>query len=353
MKVELTLETVSPLFLGGAEQQPELRPASVRGALRFWLRAALGGVLGSANLEALRLRETEVFGATDYGSPVIARLSGREQAQPFNPDTNLTGLRYLLFSMHRLRRSCLPAGSLLTVTLQARAGREAVLLRAAEALWLLARVGSLGARSRRGAGSLQAAQVSAWPTSLPPVTTQAATVETLAEELGSGLRQIRRNVAAWTHTETPVAEVEPGFDTLQPDACRLYLLREPQKTWEAALDRIGQEFLDFRTSVSGLPSAKRAIFGLPLPFYYRDERRTYTISPATTDRRASPLAIRLVKLANGGGYVVLLALFRSRFLPLGERLRVNGGISLRDEPPSYEVIDDFLNSLSKLEVNYR
>jgi CRISPR type III-B/RAMP module RAMP protein Cmr1 len=35
MKVLLTLETVTPLFLGGAEQQPELRPASVRGALRY------------------------------------------------------------------------------------------------------------------------------------------------------------------------------------------------------------------------------------------------------------------------------------------------------------------------------
>jgi CRISPR-associated protein Cmr1 len=42
MSVELTLETVTPLFLGGALHQPELRPASVRGALRYWLRAALG-----------------------------------------------------------------------------------------------------------------------------------------------------------------------------------------------------------------------------------------------------------------------------------------------------------------------
>jgi CRISPR type III-B/RAMP module RAMP protein Cmr1 len=37
-EVELTLETVTPLFLGGAEQQPELRPASVRGALRYCAR---------------------------------------------------------------------------------------------------------------------------------------------------------------------------------------------------------------------------------------------------------------------------------------------------------------------------
>lgn len=45
MKFEVKLQTVTPLFLGGAnpDEGPELRPASVRGVLRYWLRAALGG----------------------------------------------------------------------------------------------------------------------------------------------------------------------------------------------------------------------------------------------------------------------------------------------------------------------
>jgi len=40
----ITLETVTPLFLGGADPRgaPELRPPAFRGAMRYWLRAALG-----------------------------------------------------------------------------------------------------------------------------------------------------------------------------------------------------------------------------------------------------------------------------------------------------------------------
>jgi CRISPR type III-B/RAMP module RAMP protein Cmr1 len=76
MKVEFRLETVTPLFLGGADQQPELRPASVRGALRYWLRTALGGVIGDNNLNELRCLEADVFGETERGSRVVVRLQG-------------------------------------------------------------------------------------------------------------------------------------------------------------------------------------------------------------------------------------------------------------------------------------
>ena len=43
----VTLETVTPPFLGGADPRgaPELRPPAFRGAMRYWLRAALGGLM--------------------------------------------------------------------------------------------------------------------------------------------------------------------------------------------------------------------------------------------------------------------------------------------------------------------
>jgi CRISPR-associated protein Cmr1 len=54
-KLTVTLETVTPLFLGGAEAQdrnkpPELRPPAFRGALRYWLQAVLGSVAGGRKL---------------------------------------------------------------------------------------------------------------------------------------------------------------------------------------------------------------------------------------------------------------------------------------------------------------
>jgi CRISPR-associated protein Cmr1 len=40
-KITVKLETVTPLFLGGADPrgEPELRPPAFRGAMRYWLRA--------------------------------------------------------------------------------------------------------------------------------------------------------------------------------------------------------------------------------------------------------------------------------------------------------------------------
>ncbi|MCD6363255.1 MAG: type III-B CRISPR module RAMP protein Cmr1, partial [Synergistetes bacterium] len=46
-KVSLEVETVTPLFIAGADQRnignEGLRPPSLRGLLRWWFRAALGG----------------------------------------------------------------------------------------------------------------------------------------------------------------------------------------------------------------------------------------------------------------------------------------------------------------------
>lgn len=51
----VTLETVTPLFLGAAEPRggAELRAPSFRGALRYWPRALVGGAIGDNDLKAM------------------------------------------------------------------------------------------------------------------------------------------------------------------------------------------------------------------------------------------------------------------------------------------------------------
>jgi CRISPR-associated protein Cmr1 len=74
-ELRVTLETVTPLLLHGADNEtPELRPPSFRGAMRYWWRAALGGVIGDKNLEGLHELEGTVFGSTERGSPIGLRL---------------------------------------------------------------------------------------------------------------------------------------------------------------------------------------------------------------------------------------------------------------------------------------
>jgi CRISPR-associated protein Cmr1 len=65
-------EVITPMFLAGADGvTPELRPPSIKGALRFWWRA----LNGHLPLGKLKEREGKIFGSTDFGrSKVLIRV---------------------------------------------------------------------------------------------------------------------------------------------------------------------------------------------------------------------------------------------------------------------------------------
>lgn len=70
-RIELELTTVTPAFIGTSrpEARAEWTAKSVRGHLRWWLRAVLGGELGG---DAGKVRKTEsaIFGSTKQKSAV-------------------------------------------------------------------------------------------------------------------------------------------------------------------------------------------------------------------------------------------------------------------------------------------
>lgn len=69
--ITFTCETITPMFLSGADgQTPELRPPSIKGALRFWWRA----MNGHLSLEELKKKEDEIFGGTEGRSKVVVRV---------------------------------------------------------------------------------------------------------------------------------------------------------------------------------------------------------------------------------------------------------------------------------------
>lgn len=60
-KISFEIETITPMFLSGADQsKAELRPASIKGLLRFWWRA----LQAEKNIENLKKREIEIFGGS-------------------------------------------------------------------------------------------------------------------------------------------------------------------------------------------------------------------------------------------------------------------------------------------------
>lgn len=156
LSLTVTLETVTPLFLGGADPRaaPELRPPSFRGAMRYWLRAALGGVIGDQNLAGLQKLESAVFGNTEYGSPIQLRLSGNlnYSDKPILPHKagQVSG-----------RRKAFDVGQQFNLTIsQLRTDDEVVWQAACAALNLATTFGGIGLRARRGYGTLRVVQVS-------------------------------------------------------------------------------------------------------------------------------------------------------------------------------------------------
>jgi CRISPR-associated protein Cmr1 len=150
-------------------------------------------------------------------------------------------------------------------------------------------------------------------------------------------------------------------------------------SWEEALDTIGQRMQQFRNrrppdyqnvknAVQGQPlmqSVKRAAFGLPIVFFFsslykqyiqqgmkKDQARTKatgTLEGSEHDRRASPLFIRVTRLANGK-YVLVLTLFQAELLEAGEKLKLKlkrQGSPTYVNAPDLSLIDDFIQEIRR------
>jgi CRISPR-associated protein Cmr1 len=377
VSVEFNLEALTPTFLGGADPQgdPELRPASFRGVLRFWWRALYGGVVGNNSLNELRRTEGATFGTTDYGSPVVIRLRGKPKPQSFA--SSARGVQYLFWSLIRSRRRCLPAGSQYTLILQTRPGLNdnQPLQGALASLWLLTHLGGIGARARRGAGCLQVVQhpqtkSADWfrELGLPDFEIHASQPNQLRDELAQRIAMLRSLFG----TPSDSSFVRSDFSVLHPDCCRIVVLDKTWNTWEQALNEVGEEFQTFRNrhpsdyeivkdAIRGrtdhLRPVERAAFGLPIVFYYRSLRgQGGTLEGEDHNRRASPLLIRVLRLANPR-FVVVLTIFKSQLLDEAYdeklKLRRRGGPPAIGELPDLSIIDTFVDTLGpRLEVNF-
>ena len=330
-KLTLELETVTPLFMAGAEPDTgaELRPSSFRGAMRYWLRAWAGATSIGHNLDKLRSSEARIFGdAGQTGASTVVviiktpddfryqRFSS--QRPPSTPQWKSSGHDYLFWSMKRSGnkpdRWAVEPNQRFSLVLGPRPGAEnadKAFRQGAVALWLLTHLGGLGSRSRRTGGSLQAVKASGNP-DLPPFVIRSYDGQELARELETGLAVFRQAAGK---------SVKPtrGFDVLHPDVCRIWVVAEekPWTDWLDAVQGIGSQLRNFR---SQLPPKERQVFGLPL-------------QKVSKDRRASPVHLRVTRLRNGT-MVGVVVLFMSQFQAESDR-------------PDYTRIEEFVGVFSK------
>jgi CRISPR-associated protein Cmr1 len=396
--LEAELEAVTPLWMGGAARQAELRPPAVRGCLRFWFRALAGGVLGE-DLGRVWAAESAVFGNLNRASSVVVRLSGspRASVSVTGHAEQPPGLAYMFWSVFQQKRDAILPGERFRLRLHTRPfpfapvevmgrtlGMTESFEMAAASLWLLVRLGGLGARARRGAGGVRAVgDPAGWPDSLPSLASAATTPAELARELSNGIEQVRQ-ATGWSG-------IPPGdgasFDILHGRVCQLHVADITFPSWWEALNWAGEQFRNYRiaykldaTGVAALltqgrmaaETIQRAILGLPITFFFksifaeltgrgidpREARRkaSATVSPLTSLGRASPLFFRIVPLSGRtASYTVLLGLFRSRFLPDHQMTVKPADYSIRPVrvglPRDYSLIDKWFDYLKEQNIN--
>jgi CRISPR type III-B/RAMP module RAMP protein Cmr1 len=292
--LRVRLETVTPLFLAGADgETPELRPASFRGTLRFWLRALLGAYVGD-DFETLQREESRVFGSTDGSSPVVVRIIARE-------GTIKQGNRQVLPHSTQ-KKFTLPSfteDSRFSLILSSRPGQQ-LPDEALAALLLMLNLGGVGKRSRRGFGSLQAVKVEPQELTLPTgvkdlFEEQPGNGKALALHLTSALRKAQSLVT--TSGGSPyAADALPDYPVLSEDHALILVCRHAFAHSKRSYDQAMKDF--WRKVLRVLPFRDADEFG------YAKQRRGKQI------RRASPLILHLWR--SGTGYHLVLTAFKAR-----------------------------------------
>jgi CRISPR-associated RAMP protein, Cmr1 family len=286
-RLTFELEFITPAFIGGANQQAELRPASFVGLLRWWWRA----LKGECDIKRLREEEIKIFGGDGkMASPVYLRVEGdvskgsdliNEYRLSWNFDKNRraligphAGVGYLYYSMVALnKREFIKAGSRLRLTL---IGKDEFLKHYIASLWALVFLGGVGARSRRGGGNLAVVDYNPKDFGISFIPTGY-----FDEWLVENLRRAKDLVGS---SKTPCNE----YSNLKN--VKLALSPREFNTWVEALNDIGNRFMNFRVK-NRQRVFDTAAFGIPV----RHSNGQFVRAEDDIGRRSSPVIIKVIK----------------------------------------------------------
>ncbi|WP_396911958.1 RAMP superfamily CRISPR-associated protein [Mycolicibacterium sp.] len=376
---DLDLSTITPAYLGrfpDMKSQPRDIPfpvPSLRGVLAYWLRA-LAGPHVKNSAEKLLQAEIEIFGtAKDTGparpSRILLRAGRITVGTP--PEKPSTGEGYLmgpgLINAKRTEpwaRRLAPGPIPLRVRNLGKPAHADLFL---AALWALCTYGGLGARSRRGFGTLTLGSQPDLPT------------ERFDPSWFDGTADALANVLACAAAALKELEIGsgPDFDGSVPYPCfapgqyRAVQYRLKASGAPGALNEVGGFLREFRHSRKPDPAfVKKDPFSLPntegfrniakphrrhqpprgafydgalgLPVVYSEKGQddSVTVEPVVDGkpaRRASPLWLRIT--VEGGQWVLRSLAFHAEWLPeqTGLQVKINNRVQPVRKPAQSDV----------------
>jgi CRISPR-associated protein Cmr1 len=377
---------VTPMFLGGANQEPEdgIRPPSVKGALRFWWRALNWGRFWqeakqdeTQALRDLHQKEAHLFGAAlDVKKKTVGQgcfllsvtskpLTTTDKGSVHPSFKNTTDARYLAYGLMgafginaaRLEKGCINENQYFTVKLIFKGKIEPSLKEALIAWGLL---GGLGSRVRKGLGSIALQTIKendaiVWNYH-EKIPNQEAYATTIAKLLAHKNNAINPAPYSCFDQGSRVEILHKGntpYVTLNYFAKQLLKYRawgfrgklsdrSPSEKnfpndhdWKYRRNRDSNR----RANPNDLPDGfhpQRVVFGLPHNYSQSGD----DVTPKNFQRRSSPLLLHIHPLSERQ-FIAVSVFLPTVFLPEGEQIKAGDkSVTVKIE---YQLIHDFLD----------
>lgn len=368
------------MFLGGADNEntAELRPTSIKGALRFWFRAINYGKY--QDYKKVKEVEDELFGSTTSQSSFFLKLDTkyiRSETEQKRKELLPFGISYLGYGLDyekvdknergqkkkvRLLRNYLIPGKNFTMELLIKPKYQDQLnvedlIKPIKALGLF---GGLGSRSRRGFGS---------------VTLDSIFVDDKKCWVAPNSKEELRDAFKGFYSSLELNNTIPEYTAFSCDSRTIIL--DEFDNYNDALENVGRAMMDFRRECNedthivldylhGCNVDKhpdRVVFGLPHNYFISGKGKVdiNSIIGSERTRRSSPLFIKIIYIKgnNSFKYIPVLTVFPSEFLPKGSKISLKGerrgrvkvDPKILDPKASYNLINNFMDTFpNRLEV---
>jgi len=397
-----TCKIVTPLFMGGASQQAELRTQSINGVLRWWFRIA-GGSLEDEKRIFGWAGETSNQGVVRIFIEDFDTLQKNKFSKEFDDRGRVRqdrGINYLGFSLDqrfninqtdKIQREYLKENQTfdLKISFHPKATDDDI-KKFFSALWLAFNLGNFGSRARRGFGAIKIEEIiEEIKENKSPITNNCYGLNfvpsgDLENWIKENLEKIKEILKPNPRTDIPylfknfeIYQIQKNnfnhwkdwIKDVQKERQGKYLKHSWSgnsiNNWFDLLDFMGFLLMAYRSyrdpdynnaknillggQVSN-STFERTIFGLPLNFYFSSIKKGDMVHLKLgndTLRRASPLMIKIIQTGSKQdeiSYEGLFIIMKSTFMPANTRLKFsNKEVNLPNN--IWQALDDFISSL--------
>lgn len=370
-RITFECETITPMFLSGADgKTPELRPPSIKAAMRFWWRA----INADKTISDFRKEEAEIFGGSgETGGrskfSIKTKLINKEirdslREKVWDEKNNsikpsFEGLGYLLYSTFMQADNKKPYFGNLKFSLEISSSSSRELVKAVNSLWFLVTFGALGSRSRRGAGNFRIVKIIDEKNLINSLTfsPHAEDKDALKNILEMDIKKISKKPST----------ISNEFSNLSN--ARAFIL-DYENSWEECLELLGKNYKNFRTKRQPDYSTvkdylqtgtittliEKAEMGLPLSYKYRSlNGKSALIEGSNKERQrsASPIIFKIIasELSNKIIYFPIVLIYYRDLLPTTDKIKIKetrnkAGKSPKNIGlPGIQIINDFIAQL--------